>query len=323
MADRNDVRAGLFVVLALLILAAATLWILGSPLGGDQHQLEVQMKSSGGVRRGDRVRLSGMEVGRVTGLELLPGDPRPVLFHVAIDDEIELTEGSSARLTTDGLLGAPYLELIAGPPGGAPMAAGSRIVGTDSSDLSETLDTLGAAGDRLPALLDQATETIAKLEGEVEPLLESLQRLLSDENVDTISRVITKLEPTIEEVGSRLTTLAEHLDSLAAELQEGLGGVPELATEMRGLVGDLRSAVGPEGSRLSEVLDSAGETIGTAEGALSTFELNAEEIDATLRDLREAAANLRSLTQTLKERPSLLLRYPEPRDRKPGEGDNP
>ncbi len=319
MADRSEVRAGIFVVSALAILALGTLWILGSPLGGDQRDFEIQMKSSGGVRRGDRVRLSGIEVGRVRELELLPGDERPVLFRVAIDREVELTDGSTARLTTDGLLGAPYLELVAGPPEAPVLSAGSRIVGAESSDINQALDAVAVVGDRMPELLDQASGTLARVEAEVEPLLASLQRLLSDENVDTMSRVITKLEPTIEEVGERLTALAEHLDELATELGEGLGGVPELSTELRGLVGDLRAAVGEDGSRLAGVLDAADQTIGTADGALATLELNAEEIDATFRDLREAAANLRSMTQSIKERPSLLLRRPAAPEREPGE----
>ncbi len=323
MADRSDVRAGAFVLLAVAILAAGTLWILGSPMGRGQRDYEVQMTSSGGVRRGDRVRLSGMEVGRVSEIRLLPGEERPVLFQVALDAGIRMTRGSSARLTTDGLLGAPYLEIIAGPSEAEPLPPGSRIIGSESGDLNQTLEVIGAAGERLPELLDHAAATLDRVEIEVAPILRSLQQLLSEENVDTVSRVIRKLEPTIDEVGTRLSALAEHLDSLASELEEGLGGVPELASELRSLVGDLRSAVGPDGARLAGVLDSAGATIETADGALSTFDLNREELDAMLHDLRESAANLRSLTQTLKERPSLLLRSPKQPEREPGEGVEP
>ena len=54
---------------------------------------------------------------------------------------------------------------------------------------------------------------------------------------------------------------------------------------------------------------------------MSILESNRGEVEALVRDLRAAAANLRSLTQTLKERPGLLLRHPRPPDRRPGEGE--
>jgi phospholipid/cholesterol/gamma-HCH transport system substrate-binding protein len=320
MADHKEVRAGIFVVLALAILGAGTIWIVGSPMRGDRLDYEVLMHSSAGVRRGDRVRLSGMEVGRVDTVELSSGAEWPVLFRVSVDETVQLTEGSSARITSDGLLGAPYLELVAGPPEAPRLPGGSRIVGVESADLSQTLAGLGATTDRLPVLLDQTTELLSKVDREIEPLLQSLRGLLSEENVEAVSGVIAKLEPTLDDVTLRLKGLAANLESLAGELEEGLGGVPELTTEARGLITDLRGALGEDGDRLSQVFDSASATLGSAEGALSTMEINSQELDAMLRDLREAAANLRSLSQTLKERPSLLLRKPEMPARKPGEG---
>lgn len=318
MGERSEIRAGVFVVLALLILAAGTLWIVGTPMRGGRRDYEVQMRESGGVRRGDRVRVSGIEVGRVTSVELLAGEELPVMFNISIDGAVILREGSTARLTTDGLLGAPYLELHAGPAGASGLPSGSRILGVVGGDLDATLTGLGEATDRLPALLDQASSTLARIDAEIVPLLQSFQALLSEENVEAISAVMRKLEPMIEEVGTRLTALAGHLESLAMELEEGLGGVPELTNEVRGLVADLRHALGPEGGRLTGLLDSAQGTLSTADGALAT--LDGEEIEAMLHDLREAAANLRSLSQTLKERPGVLLRSNPPADRKPGEG---
>ncbi len=323
MADRNEVRAGVFVVLALAILVAGTIWIVGlTPFKGPKATYDVLMKSSSGIRRGDRIRVSGIEVGRVKTIELRAGEDWPVIFRVAMDEDVALTAGSSARITSDGLLGAPYLEILAGPADGAPLSPGSRITGTEGGSIMEALDGLGGTTDRLPLLLDQATELVGKLNDEVEPLMGGFKALLSEQNVEEISGSLAALRPLLEEVGPRASGLVSRLESLADEMETGASSVPELTDEVGALVGDLRQAIGPAGRRLAGLIDSAESTFGTADGALATVEGNSAELDAMLRDLREAAANLRSLSQTLKERPSLLLRYPRQPERKPGEGED-
>jgi phospholipid/cholesterol/gamma-HCH transport system substrate-binding protein len=317
------VRAGVFVLLALAILVAGTIWIVGfTPFKGRKATYEVLMKSSGGVRKGDRIRVSGIEVGRVKTIELRAGEDWPVLFHVALDEDVALAAGSSARITSDGLLGAPYLEILAGPGDGSPLPPGSRIVGVEAASIMEALDSLGGTTDRLPLLLDQATELVAKLNREVEPLLASFRALLSQQNIDEISGGLAALRPQLEEIGPRVSELVSRLDSLAAQIESGAAGVPELTDEVSALVGDLRHAIGPRGDRLAELFESAESTFGTADGAFATVEGNSAELDAMLRDLREPAANLTSMSHTLKERPSLLLRYPRPPEGKPRRGDD-
>ena len=321
MANRQELRAGTFVVLSLLVLGAGTLWIIGfSIFGGNRLGYEVEMQTSGGVRQGDAVRVAGIESGRVDGITLMMEEEWPVRFRISVQESIRLTAGSSARITSEGLLGAPFLEILPGPVGGERLPAGSTIRGKEGGTVNQTLEGLALTTDRLPALLDQATVTLGRLDAQIEPTLKGVQNLLSDQNVARVSRILTSLEPTIEEVGSRLSALAQQLEALADELEEGLGGVPELTTEVRGLVADVRQAVGPDGSNMTEILDSASRTLDSADQALASFEVDADEVDAMLRDLRHASANLRSLSQTLKQRPGMLLRRRPPPDRKPGEG---
>jgi phospholipid/cholesterol/gamma-HCH transport system substrate-binding protein len=320
LADRGEVRAGVFVALALAILVAGTLWIVGfTPFKGPKATYDVWMKSSSGVRRGDRIRVAGIEVGRVKAIELRAGEQWPVVFRVAMDEDVALTVGSSARITSDGLLGAPYLEILAGPGDGKLLPPGGRIVGSEGGSIMEALDGLTGITDRLPLLLDQATDLAGTLDREIGPLSAHLRALLSEQNIDEISGSLAALRPLLEKTGPRASQLVSRLDSLAAQLENDTGGVPALTDEVSALAGELRQAIGPGGGRLAGLLDSAESSFGTADGALATIEGNSAELDAMLRDLREAAANLRSLSQTLKERPSLLLRYPVPPERRPGE----
>ena len=324
MADSSEVRAGIFVLVALVILGFGLLWIVGSsPLGGGQADYEVLMRGSAGVRRGDRIRVSGVEVGRIKSIDLRPGEEWPIVFHVVIGDGVMITSGSVARITSDGLLGAPYLEILAGPLEGDPLPSGSRILGTSGGSFIDTLDGMGQVTDRMPVLIDQLTGLVANINLEVGPLLGKFRTLLSDQNIEALSASLSSLNQTVEEVGPRILTLVSRFDALAARLDEGLSEIPELTSEITTLTKNLHEAFGPDGERLSRVLDSAAGALDSADGALSAMEGHNPELEALLQNLNEAASNLKSLSQTLKERPSLLMRFPRQPDRKPGEGVEP
>jgi len=325
MPDRRDVRAGSFVLVALAILGAGTIWIAGfSPFSGTRAAYEILMKSSSGVRRGDRLRMAGIQAGRVNRVELRAGEEWPVRFHVTVDPEVVVAEGSQARITTDGLLGAPYLEIVSGPAGGPPLPSGSRIIGLEGGDIVQTLQGLGETTERLPPLIDGVTELVSQLNEGIEPLLEGVEALLAEENIDAIVGALTSLSGALDQLGPRLPGLFDRLEGMAASLEATIGEGAPLAVETRTLIEDLRAALGPDGRRLAALLESAESTLETADGTLAAVRGSGPELQVVLRDLAAAAANLKSLSQALKERPSMLLRSPRPPEREelqpPGDG---
>lgn len=313
MKNGNTIRAGLFVLIALAILIAASLWVAGFHVGGDQTPYDVVMKTAAGIRQGDRVRVAGMEVGRVLAVDLRPGEEWPVLFHVALDEDIPVTEGASARLTADGLLGAPYLEVDPGPSDANALPAGSIIMGTEVANANAAFQALGQLSERAGAAMNEVAVLIQSLKDRTAPLLERFELLLSDENLASISGSLTAMQQMMEESGPKLSGLLTRLDELALELKTGAEGLPEVTAEIQGLVVDLRTALGPDGERVSTLLESASSN-------MSAMRMNRGELEALVRDLRLATANLRAFTETLKERPSSLVRKSYGPDRKPGEG---
>lgn len=313
MRDHSAIKAGVFVVVAVAILVVATLWVAGLHFGGAKNEYDVLMGTASGVREGDQVRVSGMEVGRVLGVHLRPGEDWPVLFQVALDQGIPVTQAATARLTSDGLLGAPYLEIDPGPAGEPLLPPGSTIVGSSTAGFSEAFASLSDLSDRADVALDEMTVLLQSLSERTGPLLARFELLLSDENLASISGSLAAMQDTIEASGPELSALLERLDELALELQTGVAGLPDLTEDIQGLVTDLRTALGPEGDRLATLLDSAN-------SGMSSMQMNRGELEAMVKDLRLATANLRAFTAAIKERPSLLVRKSRAPDRKPGEG---
>jgi phospholipid/cholesterol/gamma-HCH transport system substrate-binding protein len=317
----SEIWTGVFVSAALLILLGGTLWIAGArPLGGHRNDSRVAMKSAGGVRSGDPVRVAGVEVGRVEGVRLDPGGEWPVTFRVELDAGVPVSKEATARLATDGLLGAPYLEIDPGPASAPPLPEGQAIEGAGPQGLDAALERVDDLAARATELVAETTTLVRDLQRQIRPVTERLADLLSEENVAEVEAAVAALRRTLEETGPRLPPLLDRLNAVAAELEEGVAEVPELSAEIGSLADDLQRALGPDGERLAGVLDAARETLDTADGALGVVGDNRAELEAAIRDLREATDNLRTFSQAVQEQPSRVLRRTRWPDRQPGDG---
>ncbi len=125
MAQRRfaEVAAGAGV----LIVAAGFLGFAVTNTGRTQfggYTLHASFGDIGGITTGSDVRIAGMKVGSVTGLSI---DPKTYQATVAftVQNDIKLSEDSSAEIATGGLLGGNFLALAPGgsdktlPDGGA------------------------------------------------------------------------------------------------------------------------------------------------------------------------------------------------------------
>jgi phospholipid/cholesterol/gamma-HCH transport system substrate-binding protein len=316
-----EIKVGAFVLVALAILIFGSLWIAGSTFfGAPRVSYKVLMKDSVGLQAGDRVRINGVSVGRVQHVSLRPGDEWPVTLRVALKPDIPIKDDSSATVGTSGLLGASYLEIAPGSPGADPLPEGGEIRGTASAGLNSALARVDQIADKTVGLLDQLTGLLDTVDGELGPILGNLERMISEDNAENFQQTLANLRGATDDLGPRVSSLLEQLDTMAGQVEDGLEGLPGLRASLDALVADLHAAVGPDGERLARVLESAETSLNRADETLSVLGGNRGEIEATLRDLRDTLANLKAFSQLVKERPYSLVRVkPEPQ-REPGDG---
>ncbi|SNS55448.1 outer membrane lipid asymmetry maintenance protein MlaD [Tropicimonas sediminicola] len=102
-----------------------------SPSQGAGYDLTASFRSAEGITVGTDVRLAGVKVGTVTGLDLNHQTFRAdVTLNVA--DSLEVPEDSSIAISSEGLLGGNFVELV---PGGSPfnLEPGSEIEDTQGA----------------------------------------------------------------------------------------------------------------------------------------------------------------------------------------------
>lgn len=100
------------------------------PAGG-AYAMSASFRSADGIAVGTEVRLAGVRVGTVTGMTLNPETFRAETTFT-IRDDIELPDDSAIAISSEGLLGGNFVEII---PGGSPFsyAPGDQIMDTQGS----------------------------------------------------------------------------------------------------------------------------------------------------------------------------------------------
>lgn len=318
---RADVRVGIFVLSALVILVIGSLWIAGSTVLAPQRaSYFVLMKDSGGVMVGDRVRVAGVPVGKVERVELRPGEPWPVSFHIAVRRSVPLHVDSSARITASGLLGTAFLQLDPGSPGEPELEQGGQFYGQSSAGFEAVMSQVEEMGGKVVRLLDQASMTLDRLTTEIVPILENTSAIVSPENAENFGELLASLNVAMNESGPRLSSLLARLDSVAASADGGMERLPELTAKLEAILDDLHNVLGEDGTRVIGLLDSAQSSLGSAENALAVLGDNRQELDTAIRNLQDTTANLKAFSQTIKERPYSLVRIKSEPQRLPGEG---
>lgn len=106
------------------------------------YQLTARFDRVDGLTIGSDVRLSGIKVGTVTALELDKRDYFAVVS-ITLDSAVSLPDDSSAKITSEGLLGGNYISLSAGGSEDL-LASGDEIVFTQGA-----VDLIGLVGQAL------------------------------------------------------------------------------------------------------------------------------------------------------------------------------
>ncbi len=124
-------------VIGAVVVAAAIGFVVyagqvsGRQAARDSYSLTARFRSVEGIAVGTDVRLAGIRVGSVTGLDLDPAtfDARATF---TVDRSLEIPEDSDVKIASEGLLGGSFLEIA---PGASEftLAEGDEVLNTQSS----------------------------------------------------------------------------------------------------------------------------------------------------------------------------------------------
>lgn len=231
-----------------------------------------------GVTVGDKVRLSGVEVGRVSAVELDGSDDdlgeRPARISFTVAEDVPLHTKAELALRYENIVGRRYLA-ITEEPDGTPLEPGATI-GTDRTEPALNLTVLFNGFQPLFRALDpEQTNELADLmvrtlQGEgttYASLMRSTASLTTElaDRDEVIGNVIDNLGTVLSTVATRdtqltalIVTFRDLMRGLAKdrdEISEALPGLSDLLTVSSGLISDVRGPLKADVDELTGIVD--------------------------------------------------------------------
>jgi phospholipid/cholesterol/gamma-HCH transport system substrate-binding protein len=298
------IKLGAFALVSLLSMGWLFLRIgeFGGAAGAfrNTYNLEAAFTDATGLVKGDEVRLAGVRIGKVGGLEV---DRGKALVALRIDERHRVPKDSTFELRWKNLLGQRFIEIVppsGAQPGGPAVAEKARI---------PTHQTREAAD--LSTLLNNTQPILARLD------TASLNRVMATYASALHGREAT-LNQSIDDAAALLDTLASRADVMGQAVTDFatlLDGIAQHDAEVRRLLDSL----GATSEVLSAKADQLGQAAGKAGDFTSTLSrilaANGTDIDRSLdltKQLTEAAVrnkgSLERAFQTLPWTTAAMLR---------------
>lgn len=290
------------VVLALVVgLFSFILWLANFETKG-RNEFDILFKQSvTGLAKGSQVQFSGVPVGAVDDIELLPDTPEFVRVRIHVDDDVPILVGTTATISGIGFTGVSFIQLDGAIKGASPISDpgpyGVPVIPTKPGALGQ--------------LLSSAPELIARLS----TLTLRLSEVLNDRNQTSIAGILANSEQVTRAFAGRAGEIAATLAEARVAVQE-LGtaankfaaladsGSKLIDEDGRPLIAELRTATQRANLTLAALEGVAKE----AQPVMQTVnQQTLPEIGQLIRELRDVTTSLGAISAKLDEDPAGAL----------------
>lgn len=267
LADRNRVAVGAVGIAVLIALVVAVFSYDRIPFIKGTTDHWAYFSESGGIKSGSNVRVSGLDVGRVSGIRL---EGQKVRVDFTVSKGVELGDRTEAAIKTETVLGSKFLELTSRGEGSlsdpiplertrAPYdltdALGdltTTISGLDTAQLSEALTTMAETFADTPPDLRMALQGVSRFSDTLNARDAKLRALLSDAN--KVTAVLAKRSDQIARLVASANALLAELLTQQASVDALMVNLTAVSGQISGLVTDNRTQLKPALDKLNGVL---------------------------------------------------------------------
>lgn len=284
------IKLGVFAIVSVLLTAFVFLVFSDARTGASEEYSAVFTDASR-LKTGDTVRIAGIRVGTVNGVELQPD--RKVLVTFEADRSTQLTTGTKVAIRYLNLVGDRYVELLDTPDSTKILPVGSQIP-EDRTAPALDLDLL--LGGLKPVVQGLNPQDVNALTGSLVQILQgqggTLESLFS--KTSSFSNSLADNNQVIEQLITELRTV---LDTLSKDGDEFAGAIDKLEQLISGLAQD-RDPIGTAIESLDNGTTSLADLLGRARSPLAgtvdqlhrlapVLNTDLERLEATIQRLPE------------------------------------
>ncbi len=240
--SRILLKSVVFTLVTLIATAALAATIRNS--GGPGESYRAVFSDATSLNRGDEIRMAGVKVGTVTGIDL--DDDANAVVEFTVADTARVEAGTIAQLKFRNLVGQRYISLEPPERRGAELEPGYTFeledtrpaldltllfngfqpllqaldpddVNTLSAEIVAVFQGDGASVDTLLASTGNLTQTLAAKDAVIGDLITSLSSVLATVNsrTDQVDTVIVTLQQLVSGLASDRATIGSTLDGLS------------------------------------------------------------------------------------------------------------
>jgi phospholipid/cholesterol/gamma-HCH transport system substrate-binding protein len=264
----NYVMVGAVTVALLAGVLLFIVWLAGLSNKATKCYDVYFAQGVGGLNKGSNVSFSGVPVGQVQKISLLPNRPEFVWVRIEVDEQTPVLQGTSAQIHGVGFTGVSEIQLT-GAERGRPAI---EQVGPQGCPV------IPATSGGISALLNSAPELIDR----IQRLTERLTELLSDKNQNSISDILENIDATTQE-------LRKH----APEMGDTIAQI-RIASRNAGIAANNIAALGDNTNRL--VTEQGRPAIENLNKAIVSAQQAADNLNSMISDARPGVQNFSKST---------------------------
>jgi phospholipid/cholesterol/gamma-HCH transport system substrate-binding protein len=305
MAFSVEKKVGFFFVVCLVILG--TLLEVGEKWNPFEKKVlfKTYLSSVTGLKAGDPVRLSGVDVGRIKAISV-QDNKIEILFEVKPGTRIKTDSVASLRLTN--LLGGQFLGISFGSPGAPLLEPGGTVKGKDTANIDVIVDNVSD-------LTKDAKEFINSLNKNQNEVLQKVSAILDDNRVNlresvanfrSISEKFDRGEGSLalllndKTLYNNANDATEKLKNITDKIDRGEGTVgmlindPTLYNDAQATLSSLKGGVNDLNAAMKDFKEIAAK-VNNGEGTVGKL-IND---DSLYTELKDASKNIREVAQKI------------------------
>lgn len=304
MTLSKEVKTGIVVVVGLSLFIYGFNFLKGSNLFKNQKTIYAVYTNVDGLLESNNVQLSGLKVGLVKSINLMPDDRQGrILVTMSVEDNVNIPSDSRARIVSSDLLGTKSIRFELG--------TSSSLVKSGDTLVSEREDDLRAAVDkRIAPLQKKAEGLIASIDSVmivVQEVLNKDARQNLSKSFESIKRAIATFEKTALRLDTlvysqqyKLSSIFSKMESISSNLANNNDKITKVLTNFESISDSLaKSKIKTTINNANEALSDVSKIlakINRGEGSMGLLVNNdslykkldksANELDLLMLDLR-------------------------------------
>jgi phospholipid/cholesterol/gamma-HCH transport system substrate-binding protein len=254
-----------------------------------------------GLSQGGEVHFNGIKVGEITKIALDKTDPKKVVVRISVTSDVPIRQDSYATEEPQNITGVNIIQITAG--------SANRPLLKDTVARGQ-VPVIASRPGALSSLLEGGGTVLAA----TVDALNRVNRVLSDDNIKSLSATIHDVQSVTAEIRARKAMLADA-DKAIKDIDQAAGSIKQLSDSSDKLVnGDGKRVLHEAADAADQIKLAAGDAramVAKLEGPTSDFATTGlPQLTSAIATLQQSAESLNRLVNEIQQNPQALVAKP-------------